>query len=60
MTKKHFIKIAAILAGDLATSTTDRERLKVRGITLSFADMFAQENPNFDRERFYAAVGIEV
>ena len=58
MTKKHFVEIAAILAGDLATAANDGERNKVRGIALSMADMFKRVNPNFDRERFYAAVGI--
>jgi hypothetical protein len=59
MTRKHFVRIAGILAGDLATCSTEGERLKVRGIALSLADMFLQENSNFDRQRFYAAVGIE-
>ena len=58
MTKKHFVKIAAILAGDLATCKNGAERIKVKGIALSLADMFAQENPRFDRQRFYDAVGI--
>lgn len=58
MTKKHFVAIAAILAGDYATAANDAERNKVRGITLSLADYFYSVNNNFQRERFYAAVGI--
>lgn len=58
MTRKHFVKIAAIFAGDLATCANEGERLKVRGLILSFADMCKQENSNFDRARFYEASGL--
>jgi hypothetical protein len=58
MTRKHFVKVAAILAGDLASAANDGERNKVKGIAYSLADMFQQENGNFDRDRFYAAVGM--
>jgi len=59
MSKKDYDAIAAILAGDLAVSTTEAERLRVRGITLSLADYFMRTNPRFVRTRFYDAVGIE-
>ena len=59
MTRKNYREVAAILAGDLATCTTPAERQKVRGITLSLADMFKRDNSRFDRDRFYEAVGIE-
>lgn len=58
MTRKHYIKVAGILAGDLASSANEGERNKVKGIALSLADMFKQDNSNFDRQRFYDAVGI--
>jgi len=58
MNGTNYNHIAAILAGDLATCTTDRERYKVSGIAYSLADYFARENPRFVRDRFYAAVGI--
>lgn len=58
MTRQHYVKVAGILAGDLATCTTEQERRKVRGIALSLADMFAQDNSRFDRSRFYTAVGM--
>jgi hypothetical protein len=59
MTTKDYKAIAAILAGENATSGTDNERLKVRRIAYSLADYFRQTNENFDRAKFYAAVGIE-
>ncbi len=58
MNGNDYAAIATVLAGDLATSTTEEERLKVRGITLSLADYFMRENPRFVRTRFYDAVGI--
>jgi len=30
----------------------------VRNITYSLADVFARDNPRFDRENFYRAVGM--
>lgn len=57
MTKKDYIAIGKILAGDLATASP-LEKGKVLGITFSLADLFKQDNPNFDRERFYAFVGV--
>ena len=58
MNGSNYVAIAQILAGDLATSTTEAERLKVRGITLSLADYFAREDPRFARDRFYDAAGL--
>ena len=55
MSRKDFIAIARILAGDFATATP-AEKGKVWAITLSLADYFASANPRFDRARFYAAV----
>lgn len=55
MSKQHYTKIAAVLAGDYATCTTDGERRKVVGIALSLSDVFKQDNPSFDRATFLAA-----
>jgi len=57
--KKDYETIAALLAGELAVSTTEAERLRVRSITLSLADYFMRTNPRFVRTKFYDAVGIE-
>jgi hypothetical protein len=55
MSKKDFIALAEILAGDYATASP-AERMKVFKITLSMADYFAKCSPNFRRDIFYAAV----
>jgi hypothetical protein len=57
MSRKHYIAIANVLAGDLATANSVEEAHKVRNIARSLADVFLADNPNFDRWRFYNAVG---
>lgn len=56
MTKKHFIAIAAVLAGDFASAPRGPVRYKVRDITFSLADEFGRFSPNFNRATFYVAV----
>lgn len=61
-TRKHFEKTAAILAGERAlaqNSGNEGARLAVASITFSLADMFAQDNPRFDRAAFYRAAGMD-
>ena len=58
MSKRHFIAIAKILAGEYATAGTTATRGKVDAIARSLADLFVAENASFDRGRFYHAVGI--
>ena len=56
MTKKHFIKIAAILAsaGDPKVSGSHARDT----IALALADYFAQENLAFDTARFLRASAV--
>lgn len=57
MTKKHYIKIAAIIAAmpDHAESLRSAKSSTAR----AFADALKLENPRFDRDRFLAACGVE-
>jgi hypothetical protein len=52
MTMKDYAKIAATLAPAFAQDKTG----VVWCLTLSLADTFAQDNPRFDRGKFYKAV----
>ena len=56
MTKKHFVKLAAIIR--------DNENIADDGTGLAIAediaDMCAAENPQFDRRRFLEACGVEL
>ena len=52
MTARDYAKIAATLAPSFANDKTGA----IWCLTLSLADTFAQDNPRFDRARFYKAV----
>lgn len=57
MTRKHFEAIAKVLAAEYAiTNDNPAARFSVNVIMYSLADVFFQENPRFDRQRFYNAV----
>lgn len=53
MTRKHFIAIAEIL--DTTSLSDDARRI----LAIKFANLFSQENPNFDSSRFYKAAGLQ-
>jgi hypothetical protein len=55
MTRKNYIAIAKILAGQFATAAP-AEKGAIWCLTLSMADYFKQDNANFDRSKFYTAV----
>ncbi len=57
MTKRLFVATAAILKAQVDAGITP---VVIRPIAQEFADLFADNNPNFDRERFLAACGVEV
>ncbi len=59
MSRKHYVAVAAVLAGERAMARDDHERRTVDNIARSVADVFKQDNGRFDRQRFYAAVGME-
>lgn len=60
MSRKDYVKFAALFAGEMAIATTSEARRAVKNIILSTADIFAQDNANFDRARFYTAAGLTV
>lgn len=55
MTRKDYVAIGSVLAGSFACAT-DAEKSIVWRSTLSIADVFAADNPRFDRARFYTFV----
>jgi len=60
MSKKHFIKIAEILKASLeATSVPASPERHVREIINDFAEYFAKENPNFNRDRWLGYIAGE-
>lgn len=59
MSRKHFVAVAAILAGERALATTAAERRSIDNIARLLADVFKRDNGRFDRQRFYDACGVE-
>lgn len=60
MSRKHYTEVAEILAAEIAVNRDNMSvTLAIRNVALSLADMFKRDNGNFDRQRFYAACGIE-
>jgi predicted secreted Zn-dependent protease len=60
MTRKHYVEIAAVLAGDNASAASDAERTRIAKITFSLADVFKRDNARFDRSQSYGAVSPEL
>jgi hypothetical protein len=64
MTTQDYKKFADMFAGEIASAKGYRAQEceirqdQTRKIILSTADLFAQDNSNFDRPLFYAASGL--
>lgn len=59
MSKKHYIAVAEIFAGDLkANYNNEQAFLAVRNVCLSMAQLFQRENERFDRATFFKACGL--
>ena len=57
MTKKHFIKIAAAMEKIYESGDFD-ERAGIRRAIYALSEVFKEENPRFDEQRFEDACGI--
>lgn len=55
MTRKHYISIASALRALLRSDTSAAERLGIERTVAVIADNLAQDNPRFDRAKFFAA-----
>lgn len=59
MSRKHYVTVASILAYELADAEHDGPTtLAVTRVARELAGMFKADNTNFDRQRFYSAVGV--
>ena len=64
MTRKDYIKLAAAIRAqrDIQQSTEPRGkfyRAAIDAVAESIAAVLAADNPNFDRQRFLTACGLE-
>lgn len=57
MTRKDYVATADILEV-LVTTATDESFPDIQDAVDAFAEMFAKDNPRFDRKRFVEACGI--
>jgi hypothetical protein len=55
MTRKDYVATAEILS-DVSDVVED---VVLYAIAKDFADYFQKDNPRFDREKFYSAIGVE-
>ena len=55
ITRKHFEKTASLIKGFTAINEDQRYHM-----ALEFSNMFAEENPRFNRETFIKACGIGI
>lgn len=58
MTKKHFEAVASAIRAEYEDTYGEPAEEAIRSIARKLADVFASENPRFDRARFLAACGI--
>lgn len=52
LTRKHYVKIADVLATNLRESSSDAERERVRVVARDMAKYFQADNPNFNADVF--------
>lgn len=59
MTTKDYRRIAAVFEADMAVHADfPAQRLAIRNVALSMADMLKRDNPRFDRALFLKACGL--
>ena len=57
-TKRHFDAVAKLFNDELNSPTGRANRLIIRNLAHRFAEQFAESNPRFDLQKFYAACGF--
>lgn len=58
MSRKHYVAIAAMIRRRVDADATVGGHSITREIAEGLADVFADDNPRFDRARFLTACGI--
>ena len=59
MTRKDYVKFAEMFRGMFTNCINDIERITIIEACEQTSDIFSADNPNFDRERFLTACGVE-
>lgn len=58
MSRKDYVAFARIIKTNLEISHSPLERVTVKGVATDMADLFAADNPRFDRQKFLTACGF--
>lgn len=59
MTAKHFAAVAGTISDERAAFPTDLSvQNALSDVAMGLADIFAADNPRFDRNRFLVAAGV--
>ena len=58
MTRRDYVKFAGLISRH-ATRKSKAEKDLVRDVAKGMADIFSEDNPRFNVDRFYKACGIE-
>ena len=56
MTKKHYIAIAEILKRQRSLAITTGETARIATTTRALSELFKNDNPDFDRDKFFSAI----
>ena len=59
MTRKDYVKFAAMLKAMRADTATYLAEEMVNVVCANTADIFAEDNPRFDHDRFFTACGVK-
>lgn len=60
MSRKDYVRIAALVRdlGDTLSDPTQATDIAMRDFIGELANMLKEDNPNFDKQRFYEACGV--
>lgn len=58
LSKKHYEEVAAIIAYRLSRAQSPDEVSGIEGVAMDLVHMFANDNSQFDRDRFREACGL--
>ena len=59
MTRKDYVKFAAMFRGMFTNCINDIERITIIEACEQTSDIFSADNANYDRARFLIACGVE-
>jgi len=62
MSRKHYVEVARLIANEVESinpAIESTRALTAERVARGLADLFAADNPRFDRQRFYFAAALD-